>query len=378
VKRPTILLLITTFDMGGAERVYVQLARGLSNRGYRVIAACLQRRSGRVAEELRESCVEILDLAMSSKSDLGANWRLVQFLRRNHVDVVYTFLIHSHLVGRLAARICKVPVLISSQQVMLIENRFRKWANRFTARWCAAVVAVSRNVEEYLVHDVGVPRSKVVTIYNAIETEPFEAISPRTVDDRAPGPCVGYCARLRTEKDHQTLIKAIKSVKERFPGTRLLLAGDGPRRERLERFVKSEHMTESVEFLGHVSDVSSFYSRLDIYVQSSAFEGLPLAILEALACSLPVVATRVAGNEEIIEDGESGRLVEPRNPAALAEAIAWMATHRTEARTMGMNGRKVVRERFGAEAMVNATDRLIAGLLSAGGATPKPHDATWR
>jgi glycosyltransferase involved in cell wall biosynthesis len=374
VKRPTILLLITTFDMGGAERVYVQLALGLAHRGYRVIAACLQRRSGHVAEELKNSSVEILDLAMSSKSDFGATWRLVQFLRHNRVDVVYTFLIHSHVVGRLAARLCKVPVLISSQQVMLIENRFRKWANRFTARWCDAVVAVSRSVEEYLIHDVGVPRAKIVTIYNAIETELFEGINPRPFDAGNPGPFIGYCARLRTEKDHQGLIKAMKLVKARFPDARLLLAGDGPEREKLEQFVKSERMTESVAFLGQVRSVSAFYAGVDIYVQSSCFEGLPLAILEALACSLPVVATRVAGNVEIIEDRKNGLLVEPRDPEALGEAIVWMAAHRGEARQMGVNGRRVVRDRFGARAMVAATDDLIMTLSKAAGRGRIPHD----
>jgi glycosyltransferase involved in cell wall biosynthesis len=378
MKRPTILLLITTFDMGGAERVYVQLAEGLALRGYRVIAACLQRRSGHVAEELKNSSVEILDLAMSSKSDVGAIWRLVQFLRRNRVDVVYTFLIHSHVVGRLAARICKVPVLISSQQVMLIENRFRKWANRFTARWCDAVVAVSRSVEEYLIHDVGIPRAKIVMIYNAIETELFEGINLRPFDAGNPGPCIGYCARLRNEKDHRGLITAMKLVKARFPGARLLLAGDGPEREKLEQFVKSERMTESVAFLGQVRSVSALYAGVDIYVQSSLFEGLPLAILEALASSLPVVATRVAGNVEIIEDRKNGLLVEPRDPEALGEAIVWMAAHRGEARQMGITGRRIVRERFGAVAMVNATDRLIADLVSARGAKPSPHDVTCR
>jgi glycosyltransferase involved in cell wall biosynthesis len=144
-----------------------------------------------------------------------------------------------------------------------------------------------------------------------------------------------------------------------------LLAGDGPERQRLERFVASQEMTGSVEFLGHLSDVSSFYSRLDLYVQSSYIEGLPLAVLEALACSLPVVASRVAGNEEILGDREAGLLVDPRDPAALVEAITWMTVHRDEARQMGINGQRIVRERFGAEAMVAATERLVRQLLDA-------------
>jgi glycosyltransferase involved in cell wall biosynthesis len=358
MKRATILLLINTFDMGGAEAIYIQVARGLAERGYRVIAGCLQRRSGQVAVELERSGIEILDLRMSNVGVEGV-WRLVQFCRKNDVDVVYTFLIHAHLVGRMAARIAKVPVVISSQQAMHIENRLLKFANRFSARWCDALIAVSKNVEDYLVDEVGVPRAKVTTIFNAIDADRFVGITPRRFNDLIPGPHIGYCARLRPEKDHQALIVAVKMVKAQFPGVRLFLAGDGPERNRLERFVQSQGMTDSVEFLGHLSDVSSFYGRLDIYVQSSYIEGLPLAVLEALACGLPVVASRVAGNEEILGEREAGLLVEPHDPAALAEAIIWMTVHRQEARQMGANGQRIVRERFGAEAMIAATEDLL-------------------
>ena len=361
MKQRTILLLITTFDMGGAERVYIQLARGLAERGYRVIAACLQARSGTVARELAAAPVTVVDLHVSSKFDVSGFRRLVRLLRRNDVDIVYTFLIHPHLLGRLAARLTRVPVVLSSQQTMLYENGALEWANRVTARWCGVVVAVSRNVERYLAEQVGLPRSKLVTIYNSVDARQLRKAAFRP-HGPGEGPVIGYCARLTPEKDHPGLIAAVKIVKAQHPGVRLLLAGDGPEHERLVRIVNDEHMGDTVRFLGHVSDVAAFYAGLDLYVQASYVEGLPCAVLEALACCLPVVATRVGGNEEIIDNGDTGMLVPPRDPAALADAMLWMTAHPDEAREMGTRGRRTVEDRFSAEAMVAATDALITSL----------------
>jgi glycosyltransferase involved in cell wall biosynthesis len=361
VKPRVILLLITTFDMGGAERVYIQLALGLAARGYKVIAACLQWRSGIVARELEGTAVSIVDLNFSSRADVRGFVRLLRLIRRSDVDVVYTFLIHPHVLGRFAARINRVPIILSSQQTMLYENKLLEWLNRFTARWCAAIVAVSRNVQEYLAVQVKLPRRKLVTIYNSVDTRRLRG-RPATRVHRDEGPIVGYCARLTPEKDHSGLMRAIALVRDKYPAVRLLLAGEGPERERLARVVEDQRLTDTVRFLGHVNDVSAFYSRLDIYVQSSYVEGLPCAVLEALASELPVVATRVGGNEEILAGGDAGILVPPRDPVALAEAILWIADNAEIGREMGVRGRRIVEDRFSTDSMVSATDSLISTL----------------
>jgi glycosyltransferase involved in cell wall biosynthesis len=363
VTRPVVLLLITTFDMGGAERVYIQLAKGLSSCGYRVIAACLQGRSRIVERELEDAAVSLVDLAVTSKFDVRALFRLIRVIRQHHVEVVYTFLIHPHLIGRLAGRLTGVPVILSSQQTMLYEGQWLEWANRSTARWCRAVVAVSRNVENYLADQVKLPRSKLVTIYNSVDAQ---RLHPKPFPVRTDlAPVVGYCARLTPEKDHETLLHAIVSVKREHPDVRLLLAGEGPQRARLTRMVQHLDLGATVQFLGHVADVQSFYDALDVYVQSSFVEGLPCAVLEAMACALPVVATRVGGNEEIITHGESGVLVPPRDAASLAAAINWVTADPDRAVRMGERGRRVVEDRFSADAMVRATDMLITSLYQA-------------
>jgi L-malate glycosyltransferase len=360
----TVLLLITTFDIGGAERVYIDVAKGLAGRGHRVIAAALQARSGDVARALAGTGVCIVDLRMRSKLDVLVIWRLLRVLRRERVSVLYTFLIHAHLIGRVASRLAGTPVVLSSQQIMAWEGRLVERLNRATARWCTTVVGVSRNVSRYLIERVGIPPEKVVTIYNCVDVSAFRGRSgPKPSGE---GPIIGSIARLNPEKDHTSLLRAFAILRRRYSRARLVLAGAGPERERLERLAASLGIDGSVEFLGHVDDVRPVHARLDVYVQSSHVEGMPVAVLEALAAGIPVVAARVGGNEEAVVDGVGGVLVPPRHPEAIAEAVSRIVDQPALAREMAAAGRRHVEQVFGAAAMVEATDALMRRLLSSG------------
>jgi glycosyltransferase involved in cell wall biosynthesis len=359
----TVLLLITTFDIGGAERVYIDVAKGLAGRGHRVIAAALQARSGDVARALAGSGVSIVDLRMGSKLDALAIWRLARVLRREQVGVLYTFLIHAHLIGRVAGRLAGTPVVLSSQQIMAWEGRLTERLNRATARWCTTVVGVSRNVSRYLIERVGIPPGKVVTIYNCVDVSAFRRTGSKP---SAEGPIIGSIARLNPEKDHTSLLRAFAILRRRYPKARLVLAGAGPERERLEGLAASLGIDGSVEFLGHVDDVRPVHARLDVYVQSSHVEGMPVAVLEALAAGIPVVAARVGGNEEAVVDGVGGVLVPPQNPEAIADAVSRIVDHPALAREMAAAGQRHVEQVFGATAMVEATDTLMQRLLALG------------
>jgi glycosyltransferase involved in cell wall biosynthesis len=356
----SILLLINTFDMGGAERVYIELARGLCGQRFRVVAACLQARSGRVADELRGSGADVVNLGAKRSSPAGL-LRLVRFLRREQIDVVYTFLIHSHVVGRFAGRLAGVPVVLSSQQTMGWEGPLGRRLNRFTSRWCSAIVAVSEQVRNYLVREVGVPAGKVVTIHNAVDLTRFS--HPASSIAR-PQILIGSVARLNPEKDHATLLKAFEVVCRGYPSARLVLAGDGPERPRLERLAEELGIHARVGFLGEVTDVASVYRQFDLYVQASHVEGFSLAILEAQASALPVVVSDVGGNAEAVLNGRTGLLVPPRDVDALASAICRLLDDPQLARSLGDQARAHVAERYSLTSMVAATVALITDLLN--------------
>lgn len=354
----TIVFLTTAFDVGGAERVMIHAAAGLRRRGWRVIVAGLEVRTGQVARELQSAGVEVMSLGISRHLGLLAVPLLAWRLRRLRADVLYTFLIHAHVVGRLAGALAGTPVLLSSQQVMAWEGRPAEWLNRLTARWCTRVVAVSHRVQEYLEHDVGLPAWQLTTISNCVDVDRFAMAPP---DFSAPL-VVGSVARLSAEKDHESLLVAFVEVRRQRPDARLLIAGSGPERPRLEQRVVALGLGEAVEFLGHVVDVRTVLRQLQVFVQSSHVEGLPVAVLEALASGRPVIAAAVGGNDEAVVDGVTGLLVPPASPAALAQAILRVADDPAFAESMARAGREHVSRFFSADAMVNSTEALLNDL----------------
>jgi glycosyltransferase involved in cell wall biosynthesis len=235
-----------------------------------------------------------------------------------------------------------------------------------TSRWCSAIIAVSKNVEQYLLTDVGIPRDKLVTIYNSVETDRFPQRAQLLMDPSRP--VIGTVARLNPEKDYDTLLEAFRRVRVSHPAARLLIAGDGPERVRLEQKAAALGLKGSVEFLGHVDDVRDVLSRLDVYVQSSHVEGLSVAVLEALASGLPVVAARVGGNDEAVLHDICGLLVEPRDPSSLAAAIRQVLENPDRSRQMGIAARQHVKGSFSNEASMARIESLIDRLLP----SPRP------
>lgn len=354
----SIVLLTTAFDVGGAERVLIHAAAGLRARGWRVTVAAFERRSGQVADELHALGVETVDLGVSRHAAFLAVPAVVALLRRTEADVIYTFLIHAHLVGRVAGRMAGVPVILSSQQVMAWEGRAAETLNRWTARWCTRVVAVSNRVADYVVDDVGVPRDHVVTIPNCVDATRFAMPLP----DFTTPPVLASIARLSPEKDHTTLLQAFVRIKAELASARLLLAGQGPERPRLEQLARDLGVQDAVAFLGHVVDVREVQRQAHVIIQSSHVEGLPVAVLEAMAAGRPVVAATVGGNDEVILDGTTGHLVAPRSPDALAAAVLDILRDPERARAMAVAGRAHIDAHYTAQAMAQRTHELLVEL----------------
>jgi glycosyltransferase involved in cell wall biosynthesis len=278
--------------------------------------------------------------------------------------VVYTFLPHAHILGRYAARRAGVRHIISSQQVANWGGWTMRALERWTARWCEKVIAVSDGVRDDLVRRTGVPADRVRVIFNAIDVATYR---PRTVpfdrgDDRF---VIGSASRLAPEKDHRSLLRGMATAVREIPQLRLRLAGHGPLESQLRAEVTELGLGDRVELLGHVDDVRAFYESLDVYVQPSHTEGLPCAVLEAMAMARPVIATDVPGNRDAVAPGETGWLIPARAPAAWVEALHLVRGDVAEARRRGQAGRRRAMDRFDATPMVDATFRLLQELLQA-------------
>lgn len=222
-----------------------------------------------------------------------------------------------------------------------------EWLYRATLPITEAVVAVSHAARDVAVERIGVPAARAAVAANGIvlggfhpRCEPAHRRWTETLGVPARTRLIGTVGRLHPAKDHAGLLDAYVRVRRRHPDTVPLIAGDGPLRAMLESRARAEGLGDHVRFLGDRADVGDLLGGLDLFVLSSVTEGYPVVLVEACASGLPIVATDVGGNAEIVEHERNGLLVPPRNPAALASAIVAVLEQPERGRTMGAAGRR--------------------------------------
>jgi glycosyltransferase involved in cell wall biosynthesis len=349
--------VVLSLDVGGLERVVATLARAQREAGARVSVYCLDR-PGMLAAALPAAGVPVRIVGRSARGfDASAVLRLARMLRADGVQIVHCHNYGALLYGALAAR------LVRGTRVVYTVHGAITSARRSTARFLGLglvreVVFVSAHARN-VARAAGLSDEKHVhTIVNGVELAAFTEVAgegrgvrrAHAIPDDAP--VCGIVARLTEAKDHRTLFAAVVLLRESHPGVHCLVVGDGELNDELARDVTALGLTPAVHFVGARENVRDYLAAMDVFVLSSITEGLAMTLLEAMAASRPVVATRVGGNPEAVEDGVTGRLVPASDPRALADAIAFLFDHRDVARAMGEAGRARVTSRFSLEAMV--------------------------
>jgi glycosyltransferase involved in cell wall biosynthesis len=355
-----ILLLVATLDRGGAEKILTRLALGLSREKYAMRVAALQGRSGAIAADLARAGIPVHDLGMRGKADLRGVVRLVRLLRRARVRVLFSFMFHATLLGRLVGAGLRVPIRISSERSMGGDGFGRRLLNRWTVPLATQVVAVSERVAAYASREFRIPSDRLTTIVNGVDLTHFRP-SPRTRHPKAP--VIGCTARLHAENDHVTLLHAFASLVDRWPNAQLLLVGRGQEEPRLRALAEAPGVRGRIRFAGEQADVAPWLAQMDVYVQPSLTAGISNSILEAMACGLPVVATAVGGTVEVVADGETGLLVPPGDPVAMAEALERLLADPARVEAVGRAGRARAEAHFGETLMLQRVEALLDQLI---------------
>jgi glycosyltransferase involved in cell wall biosynthesis len=368
-----VLHLITRLPVGGAERLLVDVARGLDPQRFTSVVCCIQER-GELAAEL-EACgiaVHCLERMRTKRFDWRAIGDLGSLMREQRIDVVHSHLYHANLYGRLAARRARVPAVATVHNTYAKRKLHRELLNRWLAHISARVIAVSENVRSDLIRYDGIPAQKITVIHNGIDVGRVQTPLTRGEARERLGLAadtivLGCVARLEEQKGHRFLLEALAQLNEPARGAarfRVVLVGDGRLRAQLEERAAGLGVAAWTMFLGTRHDVPDILKALDICVMPSLWEGLSVAMLEAMAAGLPLVISDVSGVSQVVGDNEYGLKVPAGDAAELARAIARLADAPERRAALGAAARRRVRAKFSAQAMLAELARLYEEVSS--------------
>ncbi len=341
--------MTNSFETGGTERQFAVLAQNLRPEQFQVHLGCLQR-IGPFANDFGEVPEFRLGGNLYGWASWRARFRLSRSLRRQRIQIAHAFDFYNNLTLIPAARFARVPVVIGSQRQLgdlMTPRQFRAQAVAF--RWCDAVVCNSRAAADRLAAE-GLSREKLVVIGNALPAQAFAPV-PAALPRRPGSLRVGMVARMNARyKNHSGFLRIAQRINRQMPDVEFLLAGDGPLRQELEREAQILGIGDRVVFLGDRRDIPAVMAALDVAVLTSDSESLSNVILEAMAAGVPVVAYRVGGNAELVNE-QRGELVSAKDEAGFAAAVERLLAMPSLRAEFGHNGRKFAEDNFALESV---------------------------
>lgn len=387
-KRPPLIAhVIYRFDIGGLENGLVNLINGMPEDRYRHAIVCIDRATA-FSGRLRGGDVELVSIHKKPGRDPAAAWRLYRVFRRLEPDILHTRNLGA-LDALLPAFLAGVKWRIHGEHGWDVSDhqatsRKNRLIRRMHAPLVTTYIALSRQIEDYLCSRVGIDRRKIARIPNGVDTRRFRPAPDRASLKTALFPMfdadtriIGTVCRLDPVKDPLNLLNAYACLLEASPKLRertgLVVVGDGPMRGAVEQELDRLAIRDRSLIAGSREDVPALLQAMDVFVMPSLAEGISNTILEAMATGLPVLATDVGGNRELIVDGETGTVVPSSDPRALALALVDYVQDEAMAEGHGRAGRERVEDEFSLDTMV---DRYVAVYDSLLGEQQRAHHAT--
>lgn len=361
---------------GGAEANILSVAKHINKERYNVEIGCLV--GGQVVEIFRGSGLPVTVINMKNKWDVVAVIHLVQVLKENKIDILHTCLYTSNTFGRIAAILARTPVCLAWEQSIpsYIKTPRHVQVDRVLNKFTDAIVAASCAVKRSIVETEKIGETKIRVVYNCVETSAFNPNSNNVnkrheLGMRPEDRVLPYVANLGPRKGHKDFLPAIREVVKIFPDVKFLFVGEGPLRQEIEKDVGRLGIKENVLMCGFRRDVAEILSIAEFYVHPTITEALGIAILEAMVMGKAVVASRVDGIPEVVMEGETGLLVEPKDPEAMARAIMELLGAPSRAEEMGQKGRQRALNCFSAERSARELEKIyepfiLAKVLSGG------------
>lgn len=355
--------------------------RGMDKNLYEVELACAP--GGRLIQLVEDSHMKVwpfehLVQPISPLEDTLALFGLTVFLKKNPYHIVHTHNSKSGFLGRLAAKLAGIPVIVHTvhgfafhdQEPLFRQSLFRN-LERMSSHWCDKMIFISQPLIDWALQEKITDKQKVEKIYSGIQLDQFRPVTTDTKTKnrekwklRKEDLVIGIVSKLWEGKGHITLIKAFRALKQRVNNVKLVIVGEGDLYGELVRVVDKNGLSDSVLFTGFQMDVSEILSTFDVAVLPSFFEGMGRVLLEAMAMEKPVVASNVGGIPDLVKHQFNGLLVKPGNVAELTNALERILSDKVLSSKMGKEGRKRIQEQFSSDIMIQSIDKVYQELLT--------------
>ncbi|MBP9853823.1 MAG: glycosyltransferase [Candidatus Omnitrophica bacterium] len=363
-----VLFIIWSLERGGAERFLAGLLNHIDRSRFEPVLCCMNWK-GEWAEPLERKGIRVIELNKKKGIDLKAFWSLISIIREGKFQIVNTHLWLADVMGRIAAILCRVPVIISTAQNVDVWKKWHhRWIDRELATATVKIIAVSKAVKEYYENEVGIPGEKIEIIPNAIDVDLYKDVEDISYlydefDLKKENFILACIGRLDFQKGHKYLLESLKEIYNDMPDLRILIVGEGIEREDLKKSAEDYGIMPALRFTGQRQDIPHILKLSKALILPSIFEGLPLCVLEAMAASRPVIATNVGGTTELAVEGRTAFIVEPKRPDLLSSAIRRLRALPDQGRQMGINGYEIVARHYSIQSITDKTMNLFEQLV---------------
>lgn len=368
-EKTKVMQLTRSLNVGGLEKLVALFARKLDPKTFEVSVCCLLRK-GFFADELEKDGVKI---HLIKDEDTASESRflflkLARLLRKERPDILHTHNTHPMIDGTLAGKMARVPIIVHTDHARSFPDRTKYMViENILSRFVHRIVAVSEFSKQQLVHFEKIKPEKIAVIANGVNfarRQYDRSVLKRAFGVAGASPIIGAVSRLTEQKGTKYLIAAMPAILRAYPGAVLMVVGDGVLRHDLEEQVQELQIESNVRFYGYQKEVEKYIQAMDLLVSPSIWEGMPLGILEVMQCGKPIVATRVGGVPEVVDDGVTGILTDSKSPQELADAVIEMVGREGFIQMAGDAAITRYRENFTEEIMLAKYERLYMDLLA--------------
>ncbi len=369
-----VMQIVDGFRMGGAENKLWELVEHLDPEKFESFVANVGP-SGPLEDRFKAIDVPVFDCSRKHRFDVAPIFKLKKIMQQHKIDVVQNTLFWADMVGSMAARLAKVPAIISWETVTHEGNPYhaelqRRFGYQIAMKFTDCVAAVSHEIKQSLQTRRNLPAEMIEVIHYGVDLQKFSPDDTSAVKREELGfspddVAIVIVARLEKVKGHRYFIEAFSKIAARYPQARVIFVGDGAERNMLENLAHKAGLNGQLQFLGIRHDVPHILNAVDFFVLPSiAGEGLPNVVLEAMACRKPVVAADVGGTAEAVADGKNGFIFPPKDVDKMAAALEKLISDRSLLQEFSAKSRQIAETDFSLAKEVNAFQQLYLKLLA--------------